>query len=264
MLHHFETLTQLLADNTPCVAVTMVEATGSVPQTVGAKMLVGLTGLLEGTIGGGKLEKRSMEEAQALLNQPPDAAPIRTRLVRWSLDQDIGMTCGGSVTLFFEAFNVSPWTVVLFGAGHVAQSLSRLLVGLDCRILCIDPRPDWLEKLPPSPKLQAIQADPMADRVADLPDHAFVLLMTMGHATDWPILQEILKTRSFPYLGVIGSQAKAARLRKAVIEAGLPDEAAQRFYCPIGLDLGNNHPQEIAISVVAQLLQERDRWLTKR
>jgi xanthine dehydrogenase accessory factor len=104
----------------------------------------------------------------------------------------------------------------------------------------------------------------MADRVADLPDHAFVLLMTMGHATDWPILQEILKTRSFPYLGVIGSQAKAARLRKAVIEAGLPDEAAQRFYCPIGLDLGNNHPQEIAISVVAQLLQERDRWLTKR
>jgi xanthine dehydrogenase accessory factor len=79
--------------------------------------------------------------------------------------------------------------------------------------------------------------------------------MTMGHSTDLPILLEILKKKRFPYLGVIGSKAKALRLKKDIEEAGLPPSS---FYCPIGLDIGNNHPPEIAISVAAQLIQIRD------
>jgi xanthine dehydrogenase accessory factor len=85
--------------------------------------------------------------------------------------------------------------------------------------------------------------------------------MTMGHTFDQPILLEILKTRKFPYTGVIGSEAKAAWMRKEIIEAGLSEEMAQSFFCPLGLPLGNNQPQEIAISIAAQLLQERDRLL---
>jgi len=85
-----------------------------------------------------------------------------------------------------------------------------------------------------------------------------VLLMTMGHASDLPILVEILKTREFPYLGVIGSEAKAGALRRGVIAAGLPEEAARRFVCPMGLAVGSNDPAEIAVSIVAQLLQVRD------
>ena len=72
--------------------------------------------------------------------------------------------------------------------------------------------------------------------------------------TDKPVLLEILRTREFPFLGVIGSRAKAKRLRQDVAEAGLPEEAQQKFYCPVGLPLGTNHPQEIAVSVAAQLL----------
>jgi xanthine dehydrogenase accessory factor len=83
--------------------------------------------------------------------------------------------------------------------------------------------------------------------------------MTMGHSTDKPILLEILRTRTFPYLGVIGSRAKANILYRDVEEAGLPKEATEKFHCPIGLDLGTNHPYEIALSTVAQLIEVRDR-----
>ena len=81
--------------------------------------------------------------------------------------------------------------------------------------------------------------------------------MTMGHTTDRPILIEILRTRKFPYLGVIGSNAKAKRLRQDVVDAGLPEELTKAFLCPVGLEIGSNHPHEIAVSVTAQWLQVR-------
>ena len=99
----------------------------------------------------------------------------------------------------------------------------------------------------------------MPSLVAALPDDAYVVLMTMGHTTDKPILIEILRTRRFPYVGAIGSHSKAVILRRDVAEAGLPDEKQHAFHCPIGLDIGTNHPYEIAVSVAAQLIQERDR-----
>jgi xanthine dehydrogenase accessory factor len=134
-----------------------------------------------------------------------------------------------------------------------------VLVDLDCRITCYDTREEWLAGLPDSVKLTRVHSNDLPSEVAELPDDAFVLLMTMGHTTDRPILLEILRTRSFPYLGVIGSKAKAARLRKDIRESGLPPESEKAFYCPIGLPVGSNHPTEIAVSIVAQLLQERDR-----
>lgn len=82
--------------------------------------------------------------------------------------------------------------------------------------------------------------------------------MTMGHATDLPVLVEALQNHDFPYLGVIGSNAKARQLQKGLADAGLSLELQSRFHCPIGLDLGSNHPWEIAVSVAAQLIQVRD------
>lgn len=252
----YDKLNELLRSHTPFVSVTMVDAIGSVPQEPGSKMLVTPDGLYYGTVGGGKVEKRAIEEAQAIL-QATDSK--ETKFVQWSLDQDIGMTCGGSVRLYFERFNQGTWTIVVFGAGHVAQALVRILLNLDCRVICIDPRQSWLEQLPDATNLTRIQADDMTGEVKNIPEHAFVALMTMGHTTDKPILLEILKTRQFPYIGVIGSQAKAARLKKDITDAGLPDICKDAFYCPIGLDFGNNHPQEIAISAAAQMLEVRDR-----
>jgi len=256
----FEQLVDLINRNVPCVAVTVVDIIGSVPNDRGSKMIVTSQGLLSGTVGGGKIERRAIEEAQKLLDGTSSEG---THFVQWSLNKDIGMTCGGSVKLYFEAFNVGTWQIVVFGAGHVSNALVRILLSLDCRVTCIDPRSEWLARLPESPKLTKVMSADMPSEVKKLPKEAAVILMTMGHTTDKPILLEILKTRRFPYLGVIGSKAKAVRLRKDIEEAGLPEELQHAFYCPIGLSVGTNDPSEIAVSVAAQLIQERDRTANK-
>jgi xanthine dehydrogenase accessory factor len=244
-----------MASGVPLVTVTVVDTAGSVPQDRGSKIIVTAEGRQFGTVGGGKVETKAIAEAQKLLSAEAES---NTHFVSWSLNKDVGMTCGGVVKLYFEAFNVARWKVVVFGAGHVAQALTNLLVHLDCQITCIDPRPEWIEQLPKSPKLTALVTADMPAMVAGLAADAFVLLMTMGHTTDKPILLEILRTRTFPYLGVIGSHSKAATLRRDIAEAGLPEELQRAFLCPVGLELGTNHPFEIAVSIVSQMLQVRD------
>jgi xanthine dehydrogenase accessory factor len=250
----FDAMNELAEAGTPFVAVTVVDTLGSTPQDRGAKMLVTGEGRQHGTVGGGKVEARAIQEALSMLRD--DAAP-KTRFYQWSLEKDIGMTCGGIVRVYFEVFNVTRWNIVVFGAGHVANAVIDVLSRLDCRITCIDSRPEWLERLPASPKLHRVQSSDMPAEVARIPEGAFVLLMTQGHTTDKPILLEILRTRKFPYLGVIGSNAKAKRLRQDVLDAGLAQELTKAFFCPVGLELGSNHPHEIAISVAAQMLQVR-------
>lgn len=251
----FETLTDLLAADTPLVTVTVVDTMGSVPQDRGSKMIVTAEGLRYGTVGGGRVETKAINEAQQMLR---GEIADTTRFAQWNLAKDVGMTCGGIVRLYFEAHNARRWKIVIFGAGHVAQALTTLLVHFDCHLTVIDPRPEWLEKLPRSPRLTPVHSTDMPSLVAGLPDDAYVVLMTMGHTTDKPILIEILRTRKFPYLGVIGSDAKANVLKRDIAEAGLPEEAKRAFFCPIGLEIGTNHPYEIAVSVVAQLLKVRD------
>ena len=251
----YEKFSELVQNNTPFVAVTLVDTIGSAPQEPGAKMLVTSSGLFFGTVGGGKVEARALKEAQALLENSEN---ITNRFVQWSLNTDIGMTCGGTVKFYFEAFNRHIWNIVVFGAGHVGQALVRLLLNLDCRVTCIDSRSEWLEKLPVHETLQKICVDSMPETVAAVEENSFLVLMTMGHTTDKPILLEALKTRQFPYIGVIGSRAKAVQLKKDIEEAGLSAACKEKFFCPVGLDIGTNHPYEIAVSVVAQLLQVRD------
>jgi xanthine dehydrogenase accessory factor len=251
----FEALSEGMADGTPLVTVTVVDTMGSVPQDPGAKMIVTGEGLRFGTVGGGKIETKAIAEAQRMLR---GEIADKTRFVSWNLNKDVGMTCGGIVKLYFEAYNVARWDIVVFGAGHIAQALTSILIHLDCRVTCIDPRQEWIDRLPKSPKLTPIRTDDMPSMVKSLPAGAFVVLMTMGHTTDKPILIEILRTREFPYLGVIGSHSKAVVLRRDVAEAGLPKEKEQAFFCPVGLEIGTNHPYEIAVSIVGQMISVRD------
>jgi xanthine dehydrogenase accessory factor len=257
----FEALNELMAAEVPLVAVTVVDAVGSVPQDRGAKMIVTAEGLRFGTVGGGKVETKAIGEAQRMLRGEETET---TKFIQWNLQRDVGMTCGGAVKLYFESYNVGRWRIWVFGAGHVANALVNVLVHLDCHVTCVDPRQEWLEKLPASPKLTRIRSDDMALLVKTIPGDAFVALMTMGHTTDKPILIEILRTRTFPYLAVIGSDAKAAVLRRDIGEAGLPEEAKRAFFCPIGLEIGSNHPYEIAVSAVAQMIQIRDQLRSAR
>lgn len=266
MITFYERMSDLFAAGIPFVCATIVDTQGSVPADVGAKMLVTADGAYFGTVGGGKIEARVILEAKAMLQAAGLAGTggkedATAKFFEWSLNRDIGMTCGGSMRVYLEAFNHRAWNITVFGAGHVGNALISVLEKLDCRITCIDSRVEWLDKLPESPKLRRVLLTEMKEFVPEIPSDSFVLLMTMGHSSDKPILLEILnrwKNVKFPYLGVIGSDAKAARLRKDIAEAGLPEELSKVFFCPIGLPLGSNHPQEIAVSITAQLLQVRD------
>jgi xanthine dehydrogenase accessory factor len=258
-----ERLAELSQSGAPFVCVTMVQAIGSTPQDTGSKMLVNSGGLVSGTVGGGKVEYKAIQHAQSMIARPADSRepPTQCELLEWNLKRDVGMTCGGSVKLFFETYNHSDWRIVVFGAGHVASAVVECLAPLDCHVTCIDSRPEWLDRIPPRARLRKIESSEPRQLVAELPGDTFVICMTMGHATDRPILAEIFRQgRVFPFLGVIGSKAKRAVLIKELTADGIAPESAQQFHCPIGLELGTNQPGEIAISVVAQLIQERDRW----
>ncbi|MEN1679603.1 MAG: xanthine dehydrogenase accessory protein XdhC [Planctomycetota bacterium] len=242
---------ELAQAGTPVVSVALVEATGSTPADTGARMLVTAAGLDCGTVGGGRVEAKAIGHAQAML-----ATGAAAETLRWSLKADVGMTCGGAVRLFFEPIGVATWPIVVFGAGHVTQALAHVLAPMPCQVTCIDPREEWLAKLPTGITKRHSPSPP--EEVEKLPSDAFVLCMTRGHSSDLPVLEAIFKLpRSFPYLGVIGSKAKAAVLRKELAERGIAAERAV-FRCPIGLPIGSNHPAEIAVSVAAQLLERRD------
>ena len=255
LLPYIEQLAKLVATGKPFVAVTMVEAIGSTPQDMGTKMLVTESGLTFGTVGGGRIEFKAIEQAQQMLT----AVGTECRMfAEWNLQRDVGMTCGGVVKLFFEAYNVDDWHIVIFGAGHVAQALVSCLLQLDCRITCIDGRTEWLAKLPSSPRLTVIETNSPAEHVRELHESDFVVCMTMGHNTDLPILEEIFRSGLTPnYLGAIGSRSKRKVLLRDLAACGLLEESIGEFHCPIGLPIGTNQPAEIAISIVAQMLQIR-------
>ena len=255
-----ERLAELSRAGRPFVSVTMVEAVGSTPQDAGSKMLVTSEGLSSGTVGGGKIEFKAIEHAKRMLESSGSDA-VANELVEWNLQRDVGMTCGGVVKLYFETYNLREWQIAIFGAGHVAQALVHCLQPLDCKITCIDPRTEWLDRISEQPSLTKVYDSEPRSQVTALPAEAFVLCMTMGHGTDRPILEEIFRQgKLFPFLGVIGSRAKRAVLKRELLAAGITQEQFETVHCPLGLPLGTNQPGEIAVSIAAQLIQQRDQW----
>ena len=238
------------------VVVSVIQIDAHVPQEVGAKMIVTKDGLHTGTIGGGKLEARGIALALEHFEQP-DGHAKEPSLHRIDLNQDLGMVCGGVATIFIESSLGTAWTIALYGAGHVGQSLARLLTSFSCQVICADVRSEWLDKLPDHPRLKKILAANLSEVPGALPRHTYHVIATQGHAFDLEVLRAVLKQKSAPYIGVIGSTVKARTIRATLMSEGISESDTQRFHCPMGLDIGNNTPAEIAVSITAQLLQTR-------
>ena len=252
-----------LGADTSYVLITLVEASRSVPQEVGAKMLVTsgcVAAPLDGTIGGGRVEKESVIYAVELLK----SSSAKSELKHFHLSNDLEMACGGEVTLFFEVVRTKHWNISIFGAGHVCQTLVGVLATLDCHVTCFDSRQEWLDKLPESSKLTK-HLVPMSREGVEpfshlIPKNSFHLVMTHGHLLDFPVAKQIFDNNSeIKYLGIIGSSSKAKLLCKKLVESGVEAKRVDEIYSPVGLPIGNNTPAEIAISIVAQLLEVRDR-----
>ncbi len=252
---HLRVAAELLDHDQSFATVTLLSIRGSAPQIAGAKAIVTDQGIVAGTVGGGKIENAAIEYAKKALAESEGPA---TAVETWNLQTQIGMTCGGEVMLFFEFHRRAAWPIAVFGAGHISQALIPLLLKLNCQVTCIDSRHDWIEKLPANPKLRKRCIPEPKSILPELAGNTFFVLMSKGHATDLPVLAEVLRTRTPPYIGVIGSAQKASILRRDLRQMGFAEDRIESFRCPMGLPLGNNTPAEIAISVAAQLIQVRD------
>ena len=253
-LRIYESIQYCIQSKTPYVLVTLIHVRGSAPQDVGAKMVVTESGLLCGTVGGGKIEATAIHHAQQMM-----ANNTEHELCIWNLQKDIGMSCGGEVQLFFDGYLVSPWNICIFGAGHVAQELVPILCKLDAQVTCIDPRSEWLDRLPTALNLRTFCLEDPELSIQKVPNQAYVGMMTQGHSTDVPLLIELHRSgRHCSYVGMIGSTVKARRVHTELRKAGVSEDWIQAIHSPIGLSIGSNHPVEIAISIAAELIQSRD------
>ncbi len=230
-----------------CVLVTIASTEGSSPRAAGTKMLVRADGGLIGTIGGGRLEHEAQARAATLL-AAGDAGP---RLEAFALGPQLGQCCGGRVTLLFEPFAGVSLVLGLFGAGHVGKALVEVMAGLPLRVSWIDGRAEQFPSALP-PGVSRIVTDLVVDEVKDLPPGAAVVAMTHSHDLDFAIAAAAIARDDLAYVGVIGSDSKAARFRARLAQRGLP---AERLRCPIGIaGLKAKHPRAVAIALAAELL----------
>ncbi len=256
---YVETAAQLVHSHTPFVTTTLVQLDGHVPQDLGAKAIITSSGLHWGTVGGGRLEARAIEHSQQILKAAvEEKGSLTPQMIRYDLKQELNMVCGGMATIFYEISMQPRWVIAVFGAGHVAQATVPLLAKLHCQVLCFDPREEWLAKLPTLPNLRAIHSTDLPAMVKTVPQDAFYVVITQGHATDLPVVRAILQRGPQKYLGVIGSVPKSRTLKGTLLEEGFPRELIDGIICPIGLPIGTNDPNEIAISIAGQLIQVRE------
>ncbi|MXZ73088.1 MAG: xanthine dehydrogenase [Acidobacteria bacterium] len=231
--------------------VTIIRTQGSTPQRVGAKMLVYADGRTVGTIGGGCYENDAFWKArQALDTRKPMVA-------RYELADDLaeesGLICGGQMEVYIDPLEASP-QLYLVGAGHVAQHLGQIAPGAGFRLHVIDDREKFSNRERFPDAVECVVDDiPTWLENADLPESAYVVILTRGHRHDLDALRA-LATRPLRYLGLIGSRAKVARLHEALNEEGIAVTHPDRLHAPVGLDIGAVTPHEIAVSILAELI----------
>ena len=244
----------------PAVVVEVAGHQGSVPRETGTRMLVTADEVL-GTIGGGHLELKAIDQARALL-----AGRSRVAEQHFPLGPALGQCCGGAVTLRYEplaAEALSRWprpaplfALQLYGAGHVGRAIANLLAGIDCRVQWIDEREAEFPPQALPPHIERVCVEPVEAEVAVAPPGAFYLVLTHSHDLDLAITGEILKRRDFGFLGLIGSKTKRARFLHRFEARGVAPELLERITCPIGVPgITGKEPEVIAVAVVAQLLQ---------
>ena len=247
----FAAVAEALERGEPAALVTIVSATGSTPQRVGAKMLVYADGRTVGTIGGGCYENDAFGKArEAILSRRP-------QLVHYELDDDFaqetGLICGGQMSVYIEPIEPAPELYVV-GAGHVGLHLATLAHEVGFRVHVIDDREKFAnrDRFPYAVEVVAGNIPEWLVRTP-LPPHAYVVVVTRGHTNDLDAMRA-LAPNDLRYLGLIGSRAKVARIYEQLEAEGLPAHQLAHVHAPIGLDIGAVTPQEIAVSILAELI----------
>lgn len=239
----------------PCALLTIIEAEGPTPRGVGSKMAVNDRGETAGSIGGGAVEHVSLEEARRAIREN------KCRTLKFSLRGDewrvtagrkVRSMCGGALAVFIEPI-MPRHEVVIFGAGHIGERLSRLcaVMNLPCRVY--DNRKERLtaERFPDAKELVHGDYEALAGKIA-LTTASYCVILTHGHEFDGVCLERLLKNGDVPYIGMIGSAVKVKALIDDIRSRGT--EVDGRVYSPVGLKIGRNLPEEIALSIMAEIM----------
>ncbi len=281
------------AKGEPAILVVVANTKGSVPREAGAWMIVSAE-RATGTIGGGHLELKSIELARSLIAGATSCATLR----QFPLGPALGQCCGGAVEIAFVPVTANdrawldelhevertggtfmlrrvldtgatlalpltfdPWHVWVFGAGHVGKAIVDVLGALPCTVTWVDSRDAQFPATAPANAV-ILETDSPADEVRDIPPGADVLVLTHSHALDLEICAALIARDDLAYIGVIGSDTKAATFRKRFEQRGRSGTEIARMICPIGQQRGqtalkSKHPGVIAVGVAADLIERR-------
>ncbi len=238
----------------PAALVTVVHTEGSTPQKAGARMLVYPDARLVGTIGGGCVEAEMTRRARLCIDRR------RCELASYDLTPEQagedGLVCGGRMQVFIEPLEGQP-TLCLFGAGHVAQPLARLAKSCGFRVELVDDRVKFANR-ERFPEADLVLVDDFAAGAAQLTlgRNSYAVVVTRGHKGDGEALRAVLG-RGLRYVGLLGSVPKMVHVFSALEAEGVPAAELARVHTPIGLDIGAQTPEEIAVSILAEMIAVR-------
>lgn len=229
------------------VLCTVVAVSGSTPRHAGAKMLVYEDGSIDGTIGGGNLEKNVIQNAlnQLKLNQP--------KLYRHDLLHQHNMCCGGTVEIFIEPL-MPQKKLYIFGAGHTGQALASLALNTDFEVYLFDDRKEYIDQVNDQ-RINKLCAE-IRNTLPLLPfdEYTYAVIATYEHSLDRDILSYCIG-KPHAYLGMIGSQRKILMTKKMFTDAGIATtEQVEKVHMPIGINIHAEDPFEIAISIMSELI----------
>ncbi len=254
----YEEIVALQREGRRGAVATIVNARGSIPSFKSAKMLVRDDGSIAGTIGGGCVEAEVWRAARDVIaNEKPCS-------LSFDLNQDpkydTGLVCGGTLEIFIEPVLPSP-LLYLFGAGHVALELFKAAKNAGFEVIVCDDREAYAnaERFPGARALVALDFEEAFDKVFREPaphESSYIVIATRGHRDDMRILRWAVQTQA-RYIGMVGSRRKAITVVRELVAEGLDPELFERLRSPVGLDIGAVTPEEIAVSILAELIAFR-------
>jgi xanthine dehydrogenase accessory factor len=246
-----ETIGKLASEGKTFAVATIINHTGSVPRRV-AKMIIQPDGTTVGTIGGGCVETEVVAQALKLLREGEKGVHVNSyNLIEEEFD-GVGMNCGGKIDVAVEIMEPTP-KLVIIGSGHLAQALSRIGGMLDFDIAVLDP----MAKKESFPEAAQVVADFVDKGLSKIRvDESTRIVILTRHKDDVPALKGSLKTNA-GYIGMIASRRRAALVFNQLLKKGVPEKQLERVYSPVGLDIGADTPEEIAISILGEIIKIR-------
>jgi xanthine dehydrogenase accessory factor len=250
----FEELVRLRRLGQKCALATIVEVRGSIPSYETAKLLVREDGSILGTVGGGCVEAEVWNAAREAIET---GQPKR---LTFHLGQDAaydnGLICGGQLDVFVEPMSPQPRAIV-FGAGHISKSLSKVLSLAGFAVAVVDDREAFAsrERFPEADEVIAGEYEEVFPKL-EVNESSYVVIVTRGHRDDMRVLRWAVGTPA-RYIAMIGSKRKVISVVKELEKDGVPREAFERINAPMGLEIGAVTPEEIAVSVVAEMIAVR-------